>query len=51
VDKQAKIPPEKPKYGYMNFFLNTNKEYLPDAPPTFSTLATGQTVYCDLLTI
>jgi CubicO group peptidase (beta-lactamase class C family) len=48
--KQAKIPTEaNKKYGYMNFFLNTDKEYLPDAPAeAFFHLGNGTNmVYCD----
>lgn len=48
--KQSKIPTEaNTKYGYMNFFLNTDKAYLPDAPvEAFFHLGNGTNmVYCD----
>jgi CubicO group peptidase (beta-lactamase class C family) len=33
--EQALTPTKpQPTYGYMNFFLNTDKKYLPDAPAT-----------------
>jgi CubicO group peptidase (beta-lactamase class C family) len=32
-NQQATTPtPAKPTYGYMNYFLNTNRELLPSAP-------------------
>lgn len=39
----------KPTYGYMNFFLNTNKEYLPSAPATaFAHIGNGTNmIYVD----
>lgn len=48
--KEAKTPTEaNTKYGYMNFFLNTDKAYLPDAPAeAFFHLGNGTNmVYCD----
>ena len=32
---QALTPtPAQPTYGYMNWFLNTDRKYVPSAPPT-----------------
>lgn len=48
--EQAKTPTKALKtYGYMNFFLNTDKAYLPDAPAeAFFHLGNGTNmVYCD----
>jgi len=48
--KQATTPtPVKTDYGYMNYFLNTDKKFLPDAPATaFAHIGNGTNmVYVD----
>ncbi len=43
---QARMPtPAQPTYGYMNWFLNTDKKYLPSAPETaFTHVGNGTNV-------
>ena len=44
--RQATTPtPAQPTYGFMNFFLNTERKYLPSAPPTaFAHVGNGTNV-------
>jgi len=34
IRKALTPTPAQPTYGFMNYFLNTDRKYLPDAPPT-----------------
>ncbi|MBC7873405.1 MAG: serine hydrolase [Ferruginibacter sp.] len=34
IDQSLTPTPDNPEYGYMNFFLNTDKKYFPAAPAT-----------------
>ena len=34
IRKTLTPTPAQPTYGFMNYFLNTDRKYLPDAPPT-----------------
>lgn len=48
--QQSRLPtPAQPTYGYMNFFINTDKKYLPNAPANaYVHVGNGTNIiYCD----